>query len=339
MTRLLTALALALLAAAAHAATGYTELPGRGDDGPITVFYPSSGEAKALKRGPFTLQVAEQGTPVRGNGRLVVLSHGSGGSALAYTDLARALTEAGFVVAVPEHKGDNYKDHALVGPESWKRRPAEVSRAIDAVAQDPRFAPLVDSAKVGMYGMSAGGHTALAMAGGRWSPSRLKAHCEAHIGEDFQGCVGLAWSLSGDVFDAIKKTISLWIIRSKLNDAAWYTHADKRIAAVVAGVPFATDFDPASLAKPPVPLGLVTARGDKWLLPRFHSDVILQACATCERIADFAKGGHGALLSPLPPGITGLLGELINDPPGFDRAETAAVDGKIVAFFKRHLLQ
>ena len=41
--------------------------------------------------------------------------------------------------------------------------------------------------KVGMYGMSAGGHTALSLAGGRWSPSLLKAHCEAHIAEDRAG--------------------------------------------------------------------------------------------------------------------------------------------------------
>ena len=330
--------ALALAAAAAQASVGLTELPGKDSDGPVTVFYASSTDARTVSRGPFTFQLAEQGVPTRGNGRLVVLSHGSGGSAWAYADLARALVDAGFVVAIPEHKGDNYKDKSLVGPETWKRRPAEISRAIDAVAQDPRLSPLLDLQKVGMYGMSAGGHTALSLAGGRWSPARLKEHCEAHLAEDFQGCVGLASSLSGGPFDGAKMTIALWIIRAKLGDTAWYTHADKRIAAVVAGVPFATDFDTASLSSPRVPLGLVTARQDKWLLPRFHSDPVLQACQGCERVADFAKGGHGALLSPLPPRATGLLGELINDPPGFDRTETAGVDRKIVAFFRKHLL-
>ena len=97
---------------------------------------------------------------------------------------------------------------------------------------------------------------------------------------------------------------SLWVWRWAPNKAGAFPHcqfhADKRIAAVVSGVPFATDFDPASLAKPPVPLGFVTAREDKWLQPRFHSDIVLAACADCERIADFAKGGHGALLSPPP---------------------------------------
>ena len=88
-----------------------------------------------------------------------------------------------------------------------------------------------------------------------------------------------------------------------------------------------------------MPLGLVTARLDAWLVPRFHSDAVLRTCAQCEAIADIRDGGHGALLSPLPPGLTGLVGELLNDPPGFSRAALPAVDRKIAAFFTRHLLQ
>lgn len=115
-------------------------------------------------------------------------------------------------------------------------------------------------------------------------------------------------------------------------------HADPRVAAVVAGVPSSADFDMASLAHPRVPLGLVTARQDRWLIPRFHSDRVLQACQSCELIADLPTGGHGALLSPLPPGLTGLLGDMLNDPPGFDRSQMAEVDRKITAFFAMHLL-
>src|SRR5882762_4287815 len=259
------AAALALPAAAAQAAVGVTEIAGKDGSGPVTIFYPSSSEAQPLKRGPFTLQFASQGAPVRGNGRLVVVSHGSGGSPWVHSDLARALVESGFVVAIPEHRGDNYKDLSAVGPESWKRRPAEVSRAIDAVGQDPRFAPLLALDKVGMYGMSAGGHTALSLAGGRWSPARFRDHCEAHIAEDFYSCVGLTTRLNGDFLDGMKKTIALTVIRWRFEDATLYTHAEPRIAAIVAAVPYTADFDVGSLAAPRVPLALVTARQDKWL--------------------------------------------------------------------------
>jgi predicted dienelactone hydrolase len=337
--RLVFLLAAALvLPPAAQAAVGVTQIAGKDESVPVTIFYSTGAEERPLKRGPFTLNFAPQGAPLRGNGRLIVVSPGSGGSPWEHSDLARALVEGGFVVAVPEHRGDNYKDLSAVGPESWKRRPAEVSRAIDAVGKDPRFAPLLALDKVGMYGMSAGGHTALSLAGGHWSPARFKEHCEAHIAEDFYSCVGLTTRLNGDFLDGMKKAIALAVIRWRFEDTTLYTHAEPRIAAIVAAVPYTADFDVGSLAAPRVPLALVTARQDKWLLPRFHSDRVLKACATCERLVDFPNGGHGAVLSPLPPGRTGLAAELMNDPPGFDRSVLPEMNRRIAAFFRRHLL-
>jgi predicted dienelactone hydrolase len=329
---------LLLLAAAwAQAGVGLTELPGQQGDGPVTVFYPSSAADQATTRGPFTLQLAPNGPEVRGNGRLVVLSHGSGGNPWVHADLARTLVAAGFTVAMPEHRGDNYRDPSTPGPKSWKMRPAEVSRAIDAVAADPRFAPLLQLDKVGMYGMSAGGHTALSLAGGRWSPSQLLRHCEAHLDEDFQTCVGLALQLRGDFLDGTKKTLARTVMRQRLDDTQWYTHTDPRIRAVVAEVPFAVDFDMSSLAAPPVPLGIVQAGQDRWLTPRFHSGTVLAACKTCELVADVPSAGHGSLLSPQVPRLSGLAADLLNDPPGFDRALVPPVHGRITAFFVRQL--
>ena len=326
------------LAAAAQAAVGLTELPGIDGDGPVMVFYPSSGEAKPLKRGPFAPTAAWQGAPARGNGRLVVVSHGSGGSPWTYSDLARVLVDAGFVVAMPEHSGDNYKDTSGIGPTSWRRRPTEVSRAIDAVARDLRLAPLLQLDKVGMYGMSAGGHAALTLAGGRWSPAGLKRHCEANIADDFAACVGLSTRLRGDFFDGFRIWTSLIVIGQKFSDATWVSYSDPRVRAVVAGVPYAADFDMASLATPRVPLGIVNMGGDKWLAPRFHGEAVLKACASCTAVANLPNGGHGALLSPLPPKLPEAAAELLNDPPGFDRGVLPEVDRKIAAFFLKHLL-
>jgi predicted dienelactone hydrolase len=186
--------------------------------------------------------------------------------------------------------------------------------------------------------MSAGGHTALSLAGGRWSPDGFRRHCEANIAQDFQACVGLITHLTGGVLDGLKEWAALNVIRLRFADSTMRAHHDPRVAAVVAGVPAAADFDMASLAAPPVPLALITAGRDRWLVPRFHSDRVLQACRTCEHLADLPAAGHGALLSPLPPGLSGLLGELLNDPPGFDRTAMPDVDGKITAFFERYLL-
>lgn len=329
---------LAVAGACAQAGAGLDELPGQGDDGPVTIFYPSSSAEQTLQRGPFNFQFALRGQAVRGNGRLVVLSHGSGGSPWVHADLAKRLVEAGFVVALPEHQGDNWKDMSQVGPASWKRRPSEVSRAIDAVARDERFRPLLSFDQVGMYGMSAGGHTALTLAGGKWSPSAIRDHCETHLDDDFRTCVGLALDLHGDGFDGIKKFAARHVIRWRLSDTQWYGHTDPRIHAIVAEVPYSVDFDLATLAKPQVPLGIVQAGQDQWLAPRYHSARVLKACTTCELVADLPTAGHGSLMSPQPQMLTGTVAQLLRDPPGFDRALVPPTHERIVAFFRKHLL-
>jgi predicted dienelactone hydrolase len=335
------ACALAVAAGSATAAVGLVEIAESTAAGPVTVFYPTAAEAALVKRDGFVLEVVPDAAPAEGKHRLVVISHGSPASPWVYADLARALVEAGFIVALPQHKADNHKDASEPGPPSWKRRPLEVSRAIDVLSADARFRTLFEPDKVGMYGMSAGGHTALTLAGGRWSPAQLLRHCKDHIAEDFHACGGPSFSLTDGPLDGLKRTITGWVLRFKLRDETWYAHTDPRITAIVAGVPFAADFDAASLASPRVALGIVTVRQDRWLVPRFHSDAILRACSACEHVADLATGGHGALLSPLPPLLqagSGGISDLVADPPGFDRAqEVPALNRRITAFFTAHL--
>jgi len=316
------ALVMTAAPASAQVGMGKVTLPGQSDDLPVTVFLPLS----------------EQGLPKAGNGRLIVISHGSGAWYGVYTDLARALVDAGYVVAFPQHAGDRLNDDAHPGPDSWKRRPEEVSHAIDAVAADAHLARLLKLDRVGVYGMSAGGHTALTLAGGAWSPSLLKQHCDAHLAEDFQTCVGLVTSLNGNWLDGLKLWLARRIIDGRLTDTTRYTHVDPRIAAVAAAVPLAADFDLDTLAKPRVPLAILTAGRDVWLVPRFHADRVLAACLPrCEHLVDMPDAGHGAYLSPLPPNLDGLLGRLINDPVGFDRAQLTQVHRKLVDFFDHHL--
>src|SRR5262249_2664932 len=157
--------------------------------GAVTVFYPTAAAPQPVRHGVFELPLAEDAAPGPGNGRLVVISHGSGGNPWVNATMAQALVDAGFVVAAPRHRGDTAGAPGHAGPDRWKQRPAEMSRAVDRVAADPRFAGLKLD-RVGAYGMSAGGHTALSLAGGAWSPERFRHHCELHMAENFPACVG-----------------------------------------------------------------------------------------------------------------------------------------------------
>ena len=333
-------LALSGLAGLAHAGVGLTELPGLQGDGPVTVYYPSSAQEQSVRRAAFTLALAVDAAPQRGNGRLIVISHGSGGGPWVHADLARALVEDGFTVALPQHRHDHYRDHSDPGPASWKLRPAEVSRAIDAMAADTRFGPLLALDKVGLFGGSAGGHTALSFAGGRWSPAGFRRHCEANIQDDFSSCVGYITRLRGNFLDGLKKAVALLVIQQRFGDEAWYTHHDARVAAAVAAVPFAADFDMATLAAPRIPLGLVSAGKDNNQVPRFHVGAVRAVCAACESVADFPDASHGVMLSPAPPRevISDITHELNGDPPGFNRpAAIALLNQQTVQFFRKHL--
>lgn len=334
------AMLLASACLAAQAGMGLMAVPGAAGDGPITLFYPTHADEQPVQRGVFSFRLAVDAAPQRGNGRLVVISHGSGGAPWVHVDLARVLVNAGYVVAVPQHRGDTHQDMADAGPESWKRRPAEISRAIDTLAAHPQFAPLLKLDRVGMFGGSAGGHTALSLAGGRWSPAHFRRHCAEHIEDDFSSCAGYVTRLRGNLLDGLKKQIVLGVHRQRFDDDTWYTHHDGRVAAVIAAVPFAADFDRASLAQPRVPLGLIIAGKDINQVPRFHVGAVRAVCSTCETVGDFPEASHGVMLSPLPPPevMTGIAQELNGDPPGFDRpAAIARLNSAVLKFFQRHL--
>jgi hypothetical protein len=127
------------------------------------------------------------------------------------------------------------------------------------------------------------------------------------------------------------------VIQARFDDDRPREHQDLRVAAIVAAVPAAADYDLSSLTVPRMPLALVLAAKDGWLAPRFHGGAVRSACRTCEVIADMPDAGHGSMLSPLPADFSGIAADLLNDPPGFDRSRMPEVDRRIAAFFVRHV--
>jgi predicted dienelactone hydrolase len=318
---------------------GFMQLS-QADGAATTVFYPTSGTEVAVRRGPFSFSWVPDGAPVKGNGRLIVISHGSGGSPWVHVDLARALVRRGFTVAIPLHHGDNYLDPSKPGPVSWRKRPREISQAIDRVGAHAALASQLALDSVGVFGGSAGGHTALSLAGGEWSDERFKAHCDRNIEQDFSSCVGFITRLKGNALDPLKMWVARRVIDWRFSDATVQRYRDPRITAAVAMVPFAADFIAESLSRPAVHLGLVIARKDVNQVPRFHVETIARACTPhCEVVMDLPEGSHGAMLSPMPPLERGSVAEqLLADPPSFNREQAIAeLNSRIGDFFVRQL--
>jgi len=321
--------------APALAQTGMTEL--RAGNLPVTLVYPTEARNTAQQFGPFRIEAALGAAPRRGNGRLVVLSHGSAGSAIAHFDLARTLADAGFVVATPEHEGDNWRDKRLAGPESWRRRPGEITQTIDAVLKDARFAPLLKGDRVGVHGMSAGGVTGLALAGGEWSLARLISHCGKQAVSDAGFCFY-------DLRTAERELRAAVYARGDFPPGAEVLQGgqavrDARVAAVAVTVPVAAIFTPESLARVDIPVGVVEATADKVLVPRHHSSHVLAACARCTDLGALKGAGHFDVLSPWPEAIAKPMSQVPGWglEPGFDRAALPRSYQAITQFFTREL--
>jgi len=327
-------LAFAASPRAATAAVGMRVLPANEQTGPLTLWYPSAAPETSRVFGAFKIDAAWNGEARRGNGRLIVLSHGSTGSALPEHDLARALVQAGFIVASPEHEGDNWRDDSATGPRSWIRRPHEVAATIDRLATDASVGPLFDAQRVGVYGMSAGGLTALTVAGARWSPARISHHCQDHAQADAGFCT---YGDRGAWYRVAQRRVSAWFASLAGRDTSVHGHAVALVRAAVAAVPVGAVIEPASLAEVAIPVGLVVATEDRILAPALHVNAVQAACPRCRTLAVLDGAGHDSVLSPWPAEIAQRARLSGPEAAAFDRGRLPDLYRTIAQFFAEHL--
>ncbi|TAG26187.1 MAG: dienelactone hydrolase [Burkholderiales bacterium] len=335
----------------AHAQVGMSNI--QAGSIPVTLIYPTTATASPVSFGAFVLNVAPDAQPLPQMHRLVVLSHGSGGSATSDHGLASALARAGFIVAQPLHAGDNFRDASKAGPEAFRSRPAEVSQVIDALAKHPQWSPKLALDQVGVHGMSAGGVTGLALAGGQWRTLNLVQHCnrvqEADAGFCYQGArSGAGKQERAASFERAKNVPEAFLpseiktLHGGLTPSAGKpdVRPDTRIAAVTLSVPVAAIFSAERLERIRIQVGVVSAKNDQVLVPRFHSEHVLAHCTSCQRLADL-PAEHFDLLSPWPESVarevaaTQVRGGLPT--PGFDAKLRDAAFAQIVQFHLKHL--
>jgi predicted dienelactone hydrolase len=156
----------------------------RGGNLDVTVWYPaqSGGAEVVLGESVFFVGTpAMRNAPVS-NGRfpLILLSHGAGlaGRPEAVSWIAAPLARQGFVVAAPMHPGNSGKHRSAAETMKLWLRPGDVTETLDAMEEDPFFKAHVDPGKIGVLGLSAGGGTALAIAGARLDPRLLAGYCD-----------------------------------------------------------------------------------------------------------------------------------------------------------------
>lgn len=160
---------------------------------PLTtvVWYPTAPTRKVEMI--FEAPVAEQvfdSIPVAMNAELartkekyplVLLSHGTGSSAMQIMWLGYHLAARGYITAAVNHHGNTAAEQKY-SPQGFTlvwERPKDLSVVLDKLLADPVFGQRIDTDRIGAAGFSLGGYTAIALAGGRFSPDAFDAFCRS----------------------------------------------------------------------------------------------------------------------------------------------------------------
>ena len=133
----------------------------------VGIWYPGSGTASSQPLDLFTQEVVANGQISGNHLPLILISHGAGGSFANHYDTALALAGAGFVVAAVTHTGDNYMDDSYAGNrKDLIDRPRQIKIVTDYMLSVwPQHSHL-DPNRIGIFGFSLGGFTALVEIGG-----------------------------------------------------------------------------------------------------------------------------------------------------------------------------
>ena len=150
------------------------------------MWYPTEGGGRAVTVGGngvfYGTEAGRNAPKSEGQFPLILISHGSGGNAGQFGWIAQVLAEAGYVVILPNHPGTTTGNASGEAAMRLWERPEDLSAIIDAIEADREAFSFIDTSRIASLGFSAGGYTAMALAGVRLSPERLNAFCDQDTG-------------------------------------------------------------------------------------------------------------------------------------------------------------
>lgn len=262
-------------------------------------FYPSTDAERTTALGAYHVAASEDAKVAIGRFPMLMLSHGNTGTPLALHDLATALARKGFVVVAVLHPGDNYKDHSRLGTVSnLYGRPIQISQAITAALAEPMLSPFVDIDQIGVIGYSAGGETALILAGAKPDFERLRRYCQERP-EDRDAC-----TTKGE----------LVVDRDDLQP-----QADPRIHALMLMAPLSLMFGRHTLADVHVPVLLYSGDGDQLVAVDKNAAALARKLPEPPDFKLLAGAGHFVFMAPCDSDQLATMPGICTDADGVDR--------------------
>lgn len=267
---------------------------------------------------------------------LIVVSHGTGGSAASIAWLCASLAEAGYIVASVNHHGntgaeDNY---LLEGFMLWWERAADIKVLIDRLLSDPQFSTKIDPTRIGVAGFSIGGYTALATVGACLDVERWKPYCKGNEKDPICHLPPEAEFKTEEVWAALDN--------NRIVKESWVkgnqSYLDRRIkgAFVLAPVvgPIIVE---QSLREVRIPVKLIVGNDDDQGVPSMNAIPFSKLIPT--NTLEILPGvGHYVFLSEGTWWGKLLAGKFLNDPKGISRIEIhKSVSKKAIDFFDQIL--
>lgn len=270
---------------------------------------------------------------------LIVLSHGTGGSALMMAWLGAALAQHGYIAAAVNHPGNNStEDYTVEGFLFWWERATDLTVALDKILQDSTFGPRIDPKRVGAAGFSLGGYTMIEIAGGITDPASFDRFCKS----DQADAICKDQLEFPKLHEKAAELANLPQNATAFKDA--YAHAgdsrrDARVRAVFAIAPaLGPAFDTGSLEKISIPVEMVAGDADP-VVPIESNAKYFAAHIPNAKLTLLPGGvGHYTFLGTCTAAARQINPALCTDGPGIDRDAIHSKAAQLaVAFFDAHL--
>lgn len=290
----------------------------------LSIWYPSDQKNEVVELGPFEFPGTKNATLSEGRFGLVVISHGTRGSDLGHRDIAIALAKAGYIVAAPKHPRDNFQNYSGSGKRIvWEGRPRQITTVIDFFVGNESWSKNIDKQKIGIFGFSIGGYTALATLGAKPNLSYVIEHCVLHKNDD-PFCD----------YDGTIDTNEYSDSPSNLRD--------NRICAAVIADPVAVPF-PNSGIESIHPTNILFYKPEKEnvLRSKYHVDRVVNILKNrsdfpTPKLILVKDAHHYSFISPFPESIAARYPEIASDSEGFNRMEFhVSLGQEVVKFFRK----
>lgn len=255
---------------------------------------------------------------------VVLLSHGTGGTAAGLGWLARPLAQAGHVVIGVDHHGNTAREpYRAEGFLCWWERPRDLGAVLDQLALDGPFAGRLDMARVTAAGFSLGGYTVVSMLGAITSMPLFR-----------EWAITQPFGKGPREFPDLAERIDGLFETSPVFRASWQRQSasalDPRVKAALACAPAPTvrGFTPESLCEIRTPVAIMVGGADREA-PAESCARWLQAHLPNSTLKMLGPAvGHYALLCEGTALGREEMPEIWRDPPGVDRR---AVQARVAA--------